>query len=646
MAEWTRTRCALPQAREVNQRIVGGDVDRQHRGRLLDAQAGGLPKDEPVVDHRPVGDAPPVDEGHLVADPATAHARPDAANHARRLHADLAPERGALVGERRQEAQGNHDVAEVERRRPHLDLDVPGPRRGELAGLHREARDLARVVHGQPVRRALAPREAPIALAHAHQPRGPQSPVAHRQLPFPQVAPGDAGQRIEVVEVAQVDEPEVDPRLLADLERHAAGRSPQHASARLLHVERGPSRHHRQPTPVARVLDPVGDEGPDEGDEPPRHLLARRIPGIVAAEVVHRAQVRRPRPLVERMERTGFELLLGNPVHRLPPLQRGHPARRPASRLAQHPPRAREPRVVGQASMARRRLEQGRGPPRANRRPPVRRIDRALLVVTHQHDAAGHRQPARQLPLFGLERPRIRVREDDLGRAGAQQPGLQFRASGGIDAREPQGGIAQTEGLVGSPGGLLTVPHEPVLGLLPGPREVVDARLQDRAGRLAAAGELHDVARAGLRAGAGPLDRRNQRGRPDLPVGQPIGQGSAGRNELRLPGNPMPASRQVLPARIGREVDVLADMGDQVSRLAVVEADAPPGPLPLTHGVLPPLVRVHPVVTRLRDVTGDPRAGGRAKKRHSLRALRYGEEVRRGQQVVEEYLQAPVQQRG
>ena len=142
-----------------------------------------------------------------------------------------------------------------------------------------------------------------------------------------------------------------------------------------------------------------------------------------------------------------------------------------------------------------------------------------------------------------------------------------------------------------------------------------------------------------------PLERRDQRGGFDLPVRQSVGQRLAGGNELRLPANSVLAVGQIVPAGIGREVRVLADVCDELPRFAVVEADAAAGPLPATDGILPPLVRVHPVVAGFRYVTGDPRPAWRTNERHAFGPLRYGKEVGGGQQVIQEYLQAPVEQR-
>ena len=107
----------------------------------------------------------------------------------------------------------------------------------------------------------------------------------------------------------------------------------------------------------------------------------------------------------------------------------------------------------------------------------------------------------------------------------------------------------------------------------------------------------------------------------------------------------MLASGQVVPARIGGEIGVLADMGDEVACVAVVEADASSRPLTSTDRILPPLVCVHPVVLGPGDMAGDSGPGGRPKKGHAFGPLGNRKKVGRGQQVVEENLQPTVKQR-
>ena len=238
------------------------------------------------------------------------------------------------------------------------------------------------------------------------------------------------------------------------------------------------------------------------------------------------------------------------------------------------------------------------------------------------------------------------MQEDDLGGAGAQQTGLQLGGSGRIDACETQGGRVQMEGVVEGPGGFLGVSHEPVLRLPVGKGEVIDALLQDGAVGVPAPGELDDVTGVPRRVPFRPLESADQRRRPDLSLRQSLVQRLAGGNELRLPGDPVLAVRQVVPAWIGGEVGVLADVGDELTRFAVVETDAPPGSLAATDGVLPPLVSIHPVVAGFRHVAGDPRPAGRTQERHAFGPLRNGEQIGGGQQVIQEYLQAPVDQRG
>ena len=95
---------ALPQAGEMDERVVGGDVDGERGRRLFHAQARGLHEGEVFVHDDAVGDAAARGERHLVADPEALHPGAGTPDHAARLDPDLAPERRAFVGERREES--------------------------------------------------------------------------------------------------------------------------------------------------------------------------------------------------------------------------------------------------------------------------------------------------------------------------------------------------------------------------------------------------------------------------------------------------------------------------------------------------------------------------------------------------------------
>ena len=108
----------------------------------------------------------------------------------------------------------------------------------------------------------------------------------------------------------------------------------------------------------------------------------------------------------------------------------------------------------------------------------------------------------------------------------------------------------------------------------------------------------------------------------------------------------MLAVRHVVPARVGREVGVVVDVRDQVPGHAVVEADAAAGALAETHRVLTPLVHVEPVLGGPRHVTGDARRARRPNERHPFGPPRHGEVVGPLQEVEQEHLKPPVEQRG
>ena len=99
-----------------------------------------------LADRRAIGDTAAVDEDHLIAGLEPVHRHADAAHHAARLHADLAAERGTLIGQCGQQPQRHHDIAEVERRGGDVDLHMVRPERRRVVGLHTQAADLPRVV--------------------------------------------------------------------------------------------------------------------------------------------------------------------------------------------------------------------------------------------------------------------------------------------------------------------------------------------------------------------------------------------------------------------------------------------------------------------------------------------------------------------
>ena len=236
------------------------------------------------------------------------------------------------------------------------------------------------------------------------------------------------------------------------------------------------------------------------------------------------------------------------------------------------------------------------------------------------------------------------MQQDDLGGRAAQQAGLRFTVRPRINVRETKRGVVLVKRVVAGARRFFAVRHQPVFALAVVAGQFVKAALERGSFRLPFARQLDDVTGVPV-ARRRPFERRDQGGGPDLAGGQAARQLRAGGQELRLPDDPVLAVRQVVPARIGGEVGVVLDVGGEVPRLGVVEADAAAGPLAAPHRVLPPFVGVHPVLAGRGDVAGDARPGGRAQERHALGALRDGEEVRGGQQVVEEDLQAAVEQR-
>ena len=235
------------------------------------------------------------------------------------------------------------------------------------------------------------------------------------------------------------------------------------------------------------------------------------------------------------------------------------------------------------------------------------------------------------------------MQQDDLGGCPAQQAVLWLPRRGWIDAREPQGGIVSMECVVAVPGGLLVIRDQPVFALAVDVGQIVNAVLQGGTVRFPLARQLDNVTGVKLTLRR-LLESGDQGGGLDLAARQAVDQRRAGGNELRLPDNPVLAVRQIVPARIGGEIGVLADMGNEIPSLGVVEADAASRPFAAAHGVLPPFVRIHPIVAGLGDMARDPRPGRPAKESHAFGALRYGEQIGGGQQVIQKDLEPPVEQ--
>ena len=343
------------------------------------------------------------------------------------------------------------------------------------------------------------------------------------------------------------------------------------------------------------MLDPVRNQGLHEGDEARHHLLAGGIVRIRPAEEVDRLQLVRMRPRLDRVEIVQCPGLVGNRVYRLGGIQQTQPLRSRALPLFQHPPGARKLPVVDRLGPGPRRLEQGRAPPGAHRGPAGAGGDDVSLVVRDQRQGAGHRHATQECPLLRAERLVAPVQEQDLGRARAQQTRFEPRLRGRIEAVEPERGVMVMECLVVSARDLLAVADEPELGLRLGTGEICDAPVEDGPLRLPAARELQRVAGVAF-ASLRPLQGGDQCSGLDVSVRQPIGEGPARGDELRLPGDGVPGVRQVVPPGIAVEGVVLVDVGDQQPRRAVVEADASERYLSERDGKLASFVRSGQVV--------------------------------------------------
>ena len=90
---------AFAQAREMHQRIVGGNVNRQDRRGLLHGEGRGFAEHQIFFDHGAIGDATALGKSHGFTGAAGTHSSADAAHDPAGLHPHRAAQRRAFVGE-------------------------------------------------------------------------------------------------------------------------------------------------------------------------------------------------------------------------------------------------------------------------------------------------------------------------------------------------------------------------------------------------------------------------------------------------------------------------------------------------------------------------------------------------------------------
>ena len=406
------------------------------------------------------------------------HTLADPAHDSAGFHADLQPQRGAFVGRGRQQPQGRHDVAEVERRRLHVDLHHARPERSGLVRLHLQSADLPRVVQAQAVGGFVAGGDEGSMVANAFHAGHPQAALPHRDLPIAQIAAGERGQGLQVVVGTEIHETEVDSGVLAHLDHHAANRAPQPAPARVFNVEGGPPSHDGDAAPGLCMLGPVRHQCPDEGDKGRHHPLAGGVLRIATAEEVDRLHVRHPRPFVDVVDLAADERLEGNRVH-LRIVEQGLPVMRRALRLAHHPAGCRNGRRIQGVRPRLRGLKQGAACGGANDGPTGTGFEHVAFGVRDQCQASGHQQAPPELPVRGGECGRIAMQKEHLHRSRAQQALIECRrlALGRVDAFESQSGVDGVKRLVVLADAIFIVADEPILALPSGTRQVPDALL-------------------------------------------------------------------------------------------------------------------------------------------------------------------------
>ena len=300
---------------EVDERVVGRHV-RGEAGRALDRrEARGLCEDPLLGQQEAARDAAALDEHDLVARPQAGHAFAGAADPAARLHADLVAQGRALEGEGGQHAEGDHDVAEVEPGRGHVDLDLPRARIAFGERLRHEPRELARAVEAQAPRRVVPGRHRRERLVDRPE-AGDQDPaLPDRDLALARIGRRQGPETIEILGAADVDQAEVEPPALADLGRDGPDRAPEGVAARIGNVEERAAGDQGEPTIGRRALRPPCREGSEKRDELPGGAPAR---GIVVASLRAREDVDR-----EDLRRIGEGARIPGDGRRLDPIRRG-----------------------------------------------------------------------------------------------------------------------------------------------------------------------------------------------------------------------------------------------------------------------------------------------------------------------------------
>ncbi len=373
-----------------------------------------------LADHRAIGDAPAVDEDHLIARLEPVHRYSDAAHRAACLHANFPPKRGTLVRQSRKQSQRHHDIAKVERRGGDIDFHMVRPQGRRVAGLHPQAADLPRVGQEQPVRRILAGWDARVFIAIAQYARHPQLTIAHSQFAFSQVITREPRESFEILGGAQIDEAKIEPGLFADLDRHAARRPPERAPARILRVESRLACHDGDAAPAMGLIDPAGNQRLNQGDEFRNRPLAGRILWIPVAEKIDRLHVRGIRVLIRHewiFRQKGIE---GDCMD-LRMVELGYPRPSQAGGLANHPARNRKRRPVRLGHVLRRRLQQCRATAGSKRGPARAGFNRRAFCMGNERQAARNRCLPPEPPIVRRERNLIRMEEQDFRCVSAQQ---------------------------------------------------------------------------------------------------------------------------------------------------------------------------------------------------------------------------------
>ena len=222
---------------QVNQRIICGDIHRCYRSRFGHTETLWLAKHVVFIDDHPIRNAPALGKQHLISNLNIFYAGTDPPHRSAGFHPDFMPQHRAFVGQPRQQLERHHNVAEIERRVSHFNLDVTVSQAGHFIGFHLQPRDLPGIVHRQPIRVRFADvADQGISVAQMHQPRRPKLTVSDGDFALADIVANQPGESVQICAGADVNQRESEFRCGTDLLVYASYQSPQRGVGWIAHI--------------------------------------------------------------------------------------------------------------------------------------------------------------------------------------------------------------------------------------------------------------------------------------------------------------------------------------------------------------------------------------------------------------------------